>query len=262
MTSDLWAAGDRYEPYVGRWSRRVAPRFVRWLERPGGLRWADVGCGTGALTAAIVEEAAPASVLGIDPSEAFVRYAQAHAPPAAAFRVGDAMALPLADRSVDAAVGGLMLNFVPDPEAALLEMARVTTSDGAVGVYVWDYAGRMELMRAFWDAAAALDASATRLDEGRLFPICSPEPLRELFQGAGLADVRVDAIDVDTTFADFDDYWVPFLGATGPAPAYAMSLTDDRRDALRERLRETLPIAPDGTIPLVARAWACSGRVA
>jgi hypothetical protein len=150
----------------------------------------------------------------------------------------------------------LVLNFVPDPRAVLGEMRRVTAADGTIGAYVWDYAGRMELMRHFWDAAVALDGDAARLDEGNRFPLCRPETLRALFADAGLGAVEVTAIDIAPTFADFDDYWRPFLGGQGPAPAYAMALDEAARTRLRERLRERLPARADGSISLVARAWA------
>jgi hypothetical protein len=114
-------------------------------------------------------------------------------------------------------------------------------------------------MRRFWDAAVSHDPSVTALDEGRRFPLCRPEPLAQLFSGASLQDVQVRAIDVPTDFHDFDDYWTPFLGGQGPAPGYAMSLTEERRATLRERIRSRLPLEPDGSIHLTARAWAVRG---
>jgi hypothetical protein len=118
----------------------------------------------------------------------------------------------------------------------------------------------MEMMRYFWDAAVALDPAAYELDEGRRFPICQPKPLAELFAQAGLHDIEARAIDVPTGFRDFDDYWSPFLGGQGPAPSYAMSLDEARRGALSNRIRSKLPIAKDGAIRLIARAWAVRGR--
>jgi hypothetical protein len=132
---------------------------------------------------------------------------------------------------------------------------------GTVALYVWDYAGEMQLMRRFWAAAAALDPNAKELDEGIRFPICRPEPLAALFREAGLAAVATRPIDVPTDFTDFDDYWSPFLGGQGPAPGYCMGLPEERRTALRERLRATLPAAADGRIALIARAWAVRGTV-
>jgi SAM-dependent methyltransferase len=174
---------------------------------------------------------------------------------------GSAGALPIESGAVDVVVSGLVLNFVPDPRAALIEMARVTVNDGTIGAYVWDYAGKMELMRLFWDAAVELDPEAASADEGIRFPLCRPEALIDLFADAGLSGVEVTAIDIPTRFTDFEDYWQPFLGGQGPAPTYVMSLTETARARLREHLRGRLPIQPDGSIPLTARAWAIRGIV-
>lgn len=258
---DVWAAGKLYEPYVGRWSRLVAKEFLAWLEVPAQRDWLDVGCGTGALTETIIRMAEPRSVKGIDASDGFIQHAKAHvADPRATFETADAQSLPLDSGSRDAAVSGLVLNFVPQPERAVAEMARVVRSGAVVAAYLWDYAGKMELMRYFWDAAVALDPAALDLDEGRRFPLCQPAALTELFMGAGLREVEVRAIDVPTRFRDFDDYWTPFLGGQGPAPGYAMSLSEERRVALRDRIRANLPIARDGSIDLIARAWGVRGR--
>ena len=117
-------------------------------------------------------------------------------------------------------------------------------------------------MRIFWDAAAELDPDAARLDEGIRFPLCRPDALTGLFAGAGLATVHVTAIDIATTFLDFEDYWQPFLGGQGPAPAYAMSLDEEARGRLRDHLRQRLPVRRDGSIALTARAWAARAAVA
>ena len=117
----------------------------------------------------------------------------------------------------------------------------------------------MQLIRHFWDAAVTLDPNASDLDEGRRFPICQPDPLKQIFDAAGLRNVEVRPIEISTDFKDFDDYWSPFLGGQGPAPSYAMSLSEEGRAALREQIRASLPIAPDGSIQLVARAWAVKG---
>src|SRR5512139_2728726 len=120
----------------------------------------------------------------------------------------------------------------------------------------------MELMCRFWQAARALDPAAAALDEAVRFPGCAPAPLEALFGAAGLSEVATRAIEVPTRFRDFDDYWSPFLGGQGPAPAYAMSLPEDRRAALREAIRASLPVASDGSIRLAARAWAVRGSKA
>jgi len=254
--SDTWERGSPYEQYVGRWSRQVAPRFLSWLGVPPGRRWLDVGCGTGALCAAIVDRCAPSSVAGVEPSKGFLETARQNLGSRVSFHAGSATAIPLGDASVDAVVSALVLNFVDDPRAALAEMARVTGAGGTIAAYVWDYAGRMELMRAFWDAAVELDPGAAKLDEGARFPLCRRGALESLFAGAGLTGVEVTPIDIPTRFASFEDYWQPFLGGQGPAPAYAMSLDDAARTRLRERIRARLPVGPGGSIPLTARAWA------
>ena len=254
--SDAWQRGSPYEQYVGRWSRRVARPFLVWLAVPAGRRWLDVGCGTGALCAAVIDQCAPASVVGVEPSAGFLATAQDNLAQRATLHLASADAIPLDDAAVDVVVSGLVLNFVPDPRAALAEMARVTVAGGTIGAYVWDYAGRMELMRHFWDAAVELDPKAARLDEGLRFPMCRPEPLARLFSDAGLEDVAVTAIDVPTPFASFDDYWQPFLGGQGPAPSYAMSLDESARARLRDRIRDRMPAAADGSLALTARAWA------
>ncbi|MBL8472842.1 MAG: methyltransferase domain-containing protein [Rhodocyclaceae bacterium] len=254
--SDTWERGSPYERYVGRWSRQVAPQFLSWLGLPAGRKWLDVGCGTGALSAAILDGCAPAAVAGVEPSDGFRNTAQENLAGRAQLYPGNAASIPLADASVDVVVSGLVLNFVPDPPAALREMARVAGAGGCVAAYVWDYAGRMDLIRLFWDAAVALDAGAAALDEAPRFPMCRPEALQALFAGAGLREVSVTALDAATPFADFDDYWQPFLGGQGPAPAYVMSLAEAARGRLRERLRTSLPFLGDGSLQLTGRAWA------
>jgi SAM-dependent methyltransferase len=255
--AEVWAVGTAYEPYVGRWSRLVARELVASLGVAADAAWLDVGCGTGALSQAVLAAADPDAVVGLDPSTGFVAYARTRlADRRARFLVADARRLPFAGGRFDAVVSGLVLNFVPDPVTAVREMARVTRAGGRVAAYVWDYAGRMELIRRFWDAAAALDPAAAELDEGRRFGLCRPGPLARLFEDAGLAEVGVRPIEVPTRFRDFDDYWSPFLGGQGPAPAYAIALDEPRRAALREELLARLPVAADGSIPLVARAWA------
>lgn len=258
--SDIWANAEAYERYVGRWSRRVAREFFAWLAVPPGSHWLDVGCGTGALTEAILRQAQPAEVTGVDPAEGFVAYAREHVQDSrASFRVGDATALPFGDELFGAVVSGLVLNHIPAHGVALAEMARVARRGGIVAAYVWDYADQMQMMRAFWDAAVEVDPAIAEMDQGRRYPICQPEPLTELFKSAGLMGVEVRAIDVTTYFHDFDDYWLPFLGGQGPAPSYAVSLTEGTRVILRERIRSKLPITPDGSILLIARAWAVRG---
>jgi SAM-dependent methyltransferase len=262
QVSDTWESGNAYEQYVGRWSRRVAPLFLSWLSVAGGRRWLDVGCGTGALSAAILEHCSPSSVAGVEPSAAFLDKAKEQFRGRVMLQLGNAAEIPLEPASVDVTVSGLVLNFVPDQAGAVAEMMRVTVRGGTIGAYVWDYADKMEMMRIFWDAAVELKPDAAKMHEGTRFPLCRPEALAELFTRAGLQGVAVTAIDTPTDFATFDEYWRPFLGGQGPAPAYAMSLDEAARASLRDRIRERIPLRADGSISLTARAWAVRGRCA
>ena len=258
---DKWTDGDAYERYVGRWSRRVAPRFLAWLEAPSGARWLDLGSGTGALTAQILGDCAPKSILGVEPSEGFLKLARQQVTDSrATFVQGAGDRIPSGDGSVDVAVAGLVMNFIPDPSKAMAELSRCIAPGGKIAAYVWDYAGHMQLMRHFWDAAVALNPAARDKVESTRFPLCRPGPLRLLFESAGLRDVSVDALDIPTPFANFNDYWEPFLSGVAPAPGYCMSLDEASRNALKTRLQKALPTDEDGMILLAARAWAVKGR--
>lgn len=260
---NVWAAGDAYEPYVGRWSRRIAVEFLEWLRLPDGLSWLDVGCGTGALTELILESGSPATVQGIDPSEGYLGVArQRVTDDRVRFDRGDAQDLQTGPDLYGAVVSGLVLNFIPDIDRAMANMVDAAKPGGWVAAYVWDYAGRIELMRYFWDAAVELKPENRHLDEGVRFPLCQPGPLVELFERSGLQNVEVVALDVPTHFVGFDDYWSPFLGGQFPAPDYAMSLSDDDRSELRDLIRQRVSFNHDGSIDMVARAWAVRGMVA
>lgn len=259
---DWFADGDAYERYIGRWSRPASRLFVEWLSMPNGLRWADIGCGTGALSTTLLELAAPSVVIGVEPSEGFIRVArETITDHRADFRTGDALSIPLEAREADVLVSGLVLNFVADHASALREMCRVVRPGGTVAAYVWDYAGEMQLMRYFWDGIAELFPDAAANDEGKQFPICSPDPLVDLFTAAGLKSVDTCALDAATVFADFDDYWSPFLRGQGPAGAQCAALSENERERLRKHLKSSLPIQADGSIPLIARAWAVRGEL-
>lgn len=260
--TETWGSGDAYERYVGRWSRKVAGDLLRWLGVERGLAWADVGCGTGVLTETILAVCEPASIEGVDASEGFVSHARRRLPdPRVRFVTGDATHLPWDPGAFDATVSGLVLNFVADHEAMAREMARVTRPGGRVAVYVWDYAGGMQMIRHFWDAALAVNPHDAKLDQADRFPVCRAEPLRELFERAGLQAVMTRPLEIPTTFQDFDDYWSPFLGGQGAAPTYLASVSDEARERIRSFLESRLAPTPGRPIELTARAWAVQGIV-
>jgi ubiquinone/menaquinone biosynthesis C-methylase UbiE len=259
--SDAFGNAQAYEIYVGRWSRLVAGRFIPWLAVAPGLTWLDVGAGTGVLTQVILETAAPSKVLGVDFSPDYIEYARQHrAADRVEYRVGDALDMGLDAVPFDVAVSGLVLNFVASPQTAAQGMADAVRSGGTVGAYVWDYSGHMEMMRHFWDAANQVDPAASEQDAGQRFTICNPDNLAALFQSVGLTAVEATAIDVPTRFQDFDDYWQPFQAAQGSAAKYLRSISDDTRNAIAAQLQRQLPIAADGSISLIARAWAVKGQ--
>lgn len=245
---------------MGRWSRLAAIRFVEWLSIARDARWLDVGCGTGALTSAILAAAAPREIVGIDPAADYIALARSViADGRCRFIVGEAQSLPPELSGFDAVVSGLVINLVPDPPRAFAEMCRVTRPGGTVAVYVWDFAEGMQIFRCMWDAARALDPAAAELDQGVRYTLCHPDRLRDLFRSGRLADIRIETIDLPTAFANFDDYWTPFLSGEGTAPGYVMSLSEELRGRLRERIRAAMPVRPDGSIHLNARAWFVRG---
>jgi len=253
---DAWSAGQSYEHYMGRWSRKIAAEFVNWLQPPKDADWLEIGCGTGALTETILGQATPRSIKATDQSSDFVEHVRsAIGDPRASFAVADALNLPADDGSIDVVSSALVLNFIPDRQAALVEMRRTLRPGGTLSFYVWDYpGGGMGFIDAFWQAAASLDHDAAKLDEGLRFPFCTPEGLAAMCREAGIVDASIEAIQVSTDFSDFEAFWHPFTLGAGPAPGYCMSLSADRRSALKEELRSRL--GNEGAVHLPARAWA------
>ena len=254
---DLWESASAYERFMGRWSRELARAFVLWLGVSPGRHWLEVGCGTGALTSGILEIGHPASVVATDSSEQFIEHARAALPDhRVQFLTARAGKLPTKAAGYDVVASSLVLNFLPDPAAALREMKSLAAEDGVVAACLWDYAGGMQFLRRFWDAAVELDPAARQYDEGERFPVCSPSALEAAFREAGFSRVGVEALEVATRFQDFDDYWTPFVGGPGPAPGYLSSLPAPRQQDLARRLAATLPRNEDGSIALTAKAWA------
>ncbi len=257
---DAWATGDAYEAYMGRWSRRVADAFVTWLSPPPNAHWLELGCGTGALTSRICQQCDPSSIVGCDPSPSFVEHARGNlVRQGASFEVASSDELPAREGGFDLVVSGLVLNFLAQPVAAVAAMNERARSGGVIAAYVWDYAGGLEFVHHFWQEAVALDPTATPLDESARFGAWTQTHLVACFETAGLVAVETTVLDVATRFVSFDDYWLPFLGGTGPAPTYVGSLPPHSREQLARRLRARLPVAGDGTISLRARALAVRG---
>lgn len=260
--TQLATAGEAYEPLTGRWSRLVAPRFLEWIDVSGHGRWLDVGCGTGALIQAILDAESPREVVGVDPSSAYIAYARRQiADQRVRYEVGDARSLPVASNQYDAVVSGLVINVLPTAgqATAVREMVRAARRGGVVASYVWDYARSAGLRAHFWDAAIALDPSATAHDERTRYPVCAPDQLQRLFRSADLHAVETGEIVIDAHFQDFDDYWQPFLAGYGPASAYLLALPPSEQDRLRGRLQTVLAPDPAAPFNLPMRALSVRG---
>jgi SAM-dependent methyltransferase len=238
----------------------MAKEFISWLNPPTSWDWLDVGCGTGALTQAICAYAHPRSIVACDPSPEFVAFARRSISlPAVSFFVAGVDELPRQEGGFDAVVAGLVLNFIPNSAAAIRSMRNRLHPGGTLAIYVWDYAEGMQFLRIFWEVAAELDPRAAELDEGQRFPLCRRDALVDLLERENFEAVEASALEIDTPFPDFDNYWVPFLGGTGSGPSYVSSLSVTAREELRLRLRQRLTRDTGAPIQLTARAWAVRG---
>jgi SAM-dependent methyltransferase len=254
------ASADVYDRHVGRYGAQLANALIEFAGIRGGTRALDVGCGPGALTAALVERLGAANVAGAEPSEPFARACRERLP-GVEVAVAGAQDLPFADGAFDATLSQLVVNFIPDAEAGVREMSRVTRPGGVVAACVWDYAGEMTLLRAFWDAAREVDPQAgAAADEGVVMRWCGEGELGELWTRAGLRDVRSDALVVRAGYDGFEDLWAPFPSGLAPSGAFCKALDDDRRTALHDAFRRRLGVG-DEPFELSARAWAVAGTV-
>jgi SAM-dependent methyltransferase len=246
---------DAYARHVGRYGAALSAAHADAAGLAVGERALDVGCGPGVLLAELARRLGPDRVAGVDPSEPFVGLAHA-AVPGADVRVAVAERLPFPAGSFDAAMSQLVVNFMADAEAGVAEMRRVARR--TVTSCVWDYAGEMTMLRAFWDAALEIDPDAP--DEGRTMRYCTPRELAGLWERAGLRDVETRPLVVEAQYADFEDYWSPFPSGIAPSGAYCASLDPEARAALRDACFRRLG-SPSGPFSLTARAWFVRGAV-
>lgn len=250
--------GAAYEQMMGAWSRIAGDVFIDWLEPARGLRWIDVGCGNGAFTENIVERCAPSAVDGVDPSEGQLAFArQRPAGKLAKFHQGDAMALPFADKTFDAAVMALVIFFVPDPARGVAELARVTKPGGLVATYAWDMMGGgfpMEPVQAELRAMGLKPMFPPQAQASRI------EALEGLWKGAGIEAVETRTITVERTFSSFDEFWKVSILSGSMAPMLAAMPAVDA-ETLKTRSRARLPADSSGRITYSARANAIKGRM-
>jgi SAM-dependent methyltransferase len=254
------APADAYDRHIGRYGPQLASAFIDFVGVEPGMRALDVGCGPGALAAALAGRLGPSNVSAADPSPPFAEACRARLP-GVEVAVAAAESLPFRDDAFDVALSQLVVNFMADAAAGVQEMVRVTRPGGVVASCVWDYAGEMTLLRAFWDAAREVDPErAVAADEGVVMRWCGEGELAELWRRAGLRDVRAGSIVVRASYAGFDDLWSPLPTGVAPSGAFCKSLDENRRAALREAYRRRLAVG-DAPFELTARAWAAAGSV-
>ena len=254
------ASADAYDRLMGRYAWPLAYAFVDQVGLDDGARVLDVGCGPGALTAALAERVGAGRVAAVDPSEPFVQACVARVP-GADVTVAAAESIPHADDAFDATLSQLVINFLADAPSGISEMRRVTRPGGTVSSCVWDYGGEMAMLRTYWDAAIAVDPKrATELDEGRRMRYCNPDDLAGLWSDADLADVETTSVLARAGYADFEEFWEPFTTGVGPSGSYCVSLDEELRAALKAECNRRLG-SPDGPFELSAKAWMVRGRV-
>jgi SAM-dependent methyltransferase len=254
------ASADAYNRFVGRYGPPLAEGLIGFAGVVPPGRALDVGCGPGALTAALVARLGASNVAAVDPSEPFAEACRERLPGVEVV-VAAAEALPFADDRFDAALSQLVVNFMRDPVAGVREMTRVTRPGGLAAACVWDYAGEMTLLHTFWDAAREVEPDRAALaDEGAVMAWCAEGELGELWAAAGLQEVRTGSLVVSAAYADFEDLWAPLLTGVAPAGAFCVSLDDERRVALHDAYRDRLGVG-DAPFELTARAWVASGLV-
>jgi len=256
--------GDGYELQMGRWSRRLAPLFIRFAGTTGAVRVLDVGCGTGSLAMCLATDPGIVSVRGLDSAAPYVEYANRRSADARLdFQVGDACALPFPDATFDHAVSLLVLQFVPRAEIAVREMRRVTRPGGTVAAATWDTRGGLVALRLFHDTAAMLGEDGQRARAAAYTrPMSRPGELASAWRDAGLTEVVQDALTIRMEFSSFADFWAPIEGKDGPVAGYFGTLGADARARLREGVeRAYLDGEADGARSYAATAWVVKGKV-
>ncbi len=253
--STFHATGDAYDAFMGRYSRALAPAFATLVGAAPGMSALDLGCGPGSLTTEFVRRLGSDAVAACDPSPGFVE-ACSHRHPGVDVRAGRAESIPFDDAVFDLAAAQLVLHFVTDPTAAAHELRRVVRPGGVIGACVWDFDDGMEMLQAFWDAALELDADAP--DEARTLRFGRTGEIADLLAAADLTAIHESTLEVHTAYSGFDELWSGFCAGIGPAGAYCVSLSNDRRDLLHDRLFTGLG-SPTGAFELRAVARAALG---
>jgi SAM-dependent methyltransferase len=259
QASSQFTDGEAYERLMGRWSQVAGRTFLGWLGLPKGLTWLDVGCGNGAFTETLIEKNAPAEVVGIDPSEGQLAYARTRpGTKLAKFHRAGAQELPFPDNSFDAAVMPLVISFVPDPVKAVGEMKRVVRPGGTIAAYMWDVSGGglpLEPIRVAMRSLGEDEANPPGYQASR------EDQMRGVWEHNGLVEIETCVIRIRVDYASFDEYWKTNSVPVGPSGIAIAKLSPDKKEQLKNLLRQSLPTAPDGKISYEPFANAVKGRV-
>lgn len=251
--------GAAYDRLMAPWSRAVGKEFLNWLALPSGLRWLDVGCGTGAFTELLLDQSSPRDVSAVDPAEDQIAHARTKAAAKRVnFRLADAQKLPFADREFDIAAMALVITFVPEPARAIAEMKRVVKPGGMIGSYVWDFLGKGNTQQPLREAVEARGI-AVQPTSGHVHSRL--ENLKAIFTGAGLDAVSVRPIEIEVSYANFDEYWTAQTGFANTVVQHMRKMTEAQIDELKAHLREHLPRDKSGRIVYKAWANAAKGQV-
>jgi ubiquinone/menaquinone biosynthesis C-methylase UbiE len=261
IKNNSWNNSELYNEFMGKWSSIVAKEFINWLIRENNFeqkKWLDVGCGTGALSFEILKKTKPLSVVGIDPSKEYLPKKTQFEN--STFLVGSAENHQFRNSEFDIIVSALALNFMTNKENSIRKILKILKPGGTFALYVWDYAEKMEFLRYFWNAVVQENPESVKFDEAQLFPICNRDKLKKLFIDCGIKEIFENDIVIETKFDNFDQYWNSFLGGQGPAGQYILSIEEKRRNDIKSYLKESIPISKDGSINLIARAFAIKGK--
>lgn len=260
----LASDGDGYELQMGRWSRRLAPKFIGFAGIKNAACVLDVGCGTGNLASTLALNSNIRGIHGVDFSAPYIEHAKRNnSGSRIQFQVGDACALPFGDKEFEHTLAMLVIQFIPQPERAISEMRRVTRPGGTVAAATWDARGGFVWARMFWDTAAMLDPEANARRAKILSrPMSRPGDLERAWKAAGLTDVVQDTLTIRMDFASFDDFWAPIDGTDGPYAEYVRTLEAEVKSALRDKVRLAyVDGEADGPRSYAATSWVVKGTV-
>jgi SAM-dependent methyltransferase len=255
----VFTDGEAYERMMGRWSRLVAEAFLDWLSPPNNLTWLDVGCGNGAFTEELIARCVPAAVTAVDPSDDQLAYARAR--PSARvvdFRIGDAQKLSFDKDTFDVAAMALVIAFLPDPSAAVAEMARVVRPGGLVAAYMWDIPGGGVPVHPIYLALESMGLMSGRPPNSGA---SERDSMQRFWKEAGLETIETRVIRISTVYSDFEDFWDSNVVPIGPQGKLIASMSASAREELRVRLRDHLPVSSNGRIVFQSFANSIKGRV-